>query len=209
VSIRIKICGITTPDDGLMAARAGADAIGLVFFPKSPRHVDAPAARAIARAVPPLVLRVGVFVDPTPQTIADAVEAAGLDVIQLHGSEPPEAFGALPRRGLKAIKVGPGFDVESALRYDAHAAGLLLDTQSAQAHGGTGETFDWSLVQELRPRTSYLVLAGGLTPENVGRAIRAVRPDAVDVSSGVEHAPGRKDIEKVRAFIAAVKEAAV
>jgi phosphoribosylanthranilate isomerase len=206
--VRVKICGITTPEDGVMAARAGADAIGLVFHPKSPRYVTLEAARAITLAVPPLVLRVGVFVDASVPTMAEAVEAVGLDLVQLHGAEPPEAFDGLPRRGLKAIRVGPGFDVEAALRYEGRAAGLLLDTQSPKGDGGTGETFDWSLVQELRTRTTYLMLAGGLTPENVGRAIRSVRPDAVDVSSGVERRPGEKDIAKVRAFIDAVKEAA-
>jgi phosphoribosylanthranilate isomerase len=205
--VRVKICGITTPDDGVMAARAGADAIGLVFFPKSPRYVEPAAARAIHAAVPPFVLRVGVFVDPTAAAIAEAVAAGGLDVLQLHGSEPPEAFDALPRRAIKAVRVGPAFDIEQALRYDGRAHGLLLDTQTDGTHGGTGETFDWTLVQELRPRASYLILAGGLDPENVTRAIKAVRPDAVDVSSGVERAPGHKDPEKVRAFIAAVKEA--
>jgi phosphoribosylanthranilate isomerase len=206
--VRVKICGITTPEDGVMAAQAGADAIGLVFFAKSPRHVSLETARAITLAVPPLVLRVGVFVDAPPQAIAEAVDAGRLDLVQLHGTEAPEVFATLPRRGLKAIRVGQDFDVEAALRYEGRAAGLLLDTQSAKGEGGTGEPFDWSLVQELRTRASYLMLAGGLTPENVGRAIRTVRPDAVDVSSGVERAPGEKDIEKVRAFIDAVKEAA-
>jgi phosphoribosylanthranilate isomerase len=206
--VRVKICGITSPDDGLMAARAGADAVGLVFWPRSPRNVDLAAARAIARALPAFVLRVGVFVDPTAETIAQAVDAAGLDLLQLHGGEPPEAFDGLPRRGVKAIRIGPGFDATHALRYEGRAAGLLLDTQSASAPGGTGETFDWSIAGALRPRVSYLVLAGGLTAANVAGAIAAVRPDAVDVSSGVESVPGRKDPEKVRAFIDAVRRAA-
>ncbi len=206
--VRIKICGITTPDDGVMAAAAGADAVGLVFWPKSPRFIDAAQARAIARVLPPLVLRVGVFVDPSPEAISEAVEAGGLDLLQLHGNESPDVFDALPRRALKAIRVGAGFDLERALTYEGRAAGLLVDTQSSGAPGGTGETFDWSLIRELRRRTSFLALAGGLVPGNVGRAIAAVRPDAVDVSSGVERAPGRKDAEKVRAFIAAVREAA-
>jgi phosphoribosylanthranilate isomerase len=205
--VRVKICGITTPEDGVMAARAGADAIGLVFHPQSPRYVDSATARAIAAAVPPLVLRVGVFVDPTPPVIAEAIEAGGLDLLQLHGSEPPEAFDALPRRAIKAIRVGASFDIEQALRYDGRAHGLLLDTETTRAQGGTGETFDWSLVQELRQRASYLILAGGLNPENVTRAIKAVRPDAVDVSSGVERAPGQKDPDMVRAFIEAIQEA--
>lgn len=205
--VRVKICGITCPEDGVMAARAGADAIGLVFWPKSPRHVELAAAREIASAVPPLVVRVGVFVDPSAEVIAQAVEAGGLDVLQLHGSESPESLVGLPRRAVKAIRVGPGFDVEAAMRYEGRAAGLLLDTHVPRAPGGSGETFDWSLVQELRPRASYLILAGGLDPANVALAIRAVRPDAVDVSSGVESRPGQKDADKVRAFIKAVREA--
>ena len=108
--VRVKICGITTPEDGVLAAEAGADAIGLVFWPKSPRHVDFERARAVARALPPFVLRVGVFVDASASFLAAAVDAGGLDLLQLHGAEPPEVFDALPRRGLKAIRVGPGFD---------------------------------------------------------------------------------------------------
>ena len=208
MGVRVKICGITTPEDAAMVARAGADAVGLVFWPRSSRHVSLAAAREIGRAVPPFVLRVGVFVDATPPELAAAAEAARLDVLQLHGDELPEDFVALPRRGVKALRVGPGFDAEEAMRYEGRAAGLLLDTQSKTAPGGTGETFDWALAQTLRPRVSYLILAGGLTPENVGRAIEVVRPDAVDVSSGVESAPGRKDPDKVRAFIEAVRRAA-
>jgi phosphoribosylanthranilate isomerase len=206
--VRVKICGITTPEDGVMAAGAGADAVGLVFWPRSPRHVELDQARTISRAVPPFVLRVGVFVDASADEITRAAEAARLDVAQLHGSEPPEAFDVLRLRGIKALRVGPGFDPAEALRYEGRAAGLLLDTHAKSAPGGTGETFDWALARELRPRVSYLVLAGGLTPVNVERAIAEVRPDAVDVSSGVESAPGRKDADKVRAFIEAVRRAA-
>jgi len=205
---RVKICGITTPEDGLLAARAGADAIGLVFWPRSPRHVEAAAARAITRALPPFVTRVGVFVDTTAEEVNAAVAAGRLDVLQLHGNEPVEGLDAWPRRVVKALRVGPGFDAETALRFEGRAAGLLLDTQAGSAPGGTGRTFDWTVAQALRPRVSYLVLAGGLDPGNVGRAIATVRPDAVDVSSGVESAPGRKDAEKIRAFMEAVRRAA-
>jgi phosphoribosylanthranilate isomerase len=206
-AVRVKICGITTPEDGVMAAAAGADAIGLVFWPKSKRHVDHETARRIHRALPPFVLRVGVFVDASREELESAVAAGGLDVVQLHGQEPPERMSDPTRRVLKALRVGPGFDVADALAYEGRVAGLLLDTQSSSAPGGTGETFDWSLAAALRPRVSTLVLAGGLTAENVGRAIAAVRPDAVDVSSGVESAPGRKDPAKVKAFIQAVRSA--
>ncbi len=198
---------MTSPADARLAAEAGADAVGLVFWPASPRAVDTKTARGIAEAVPPFVLRVGVFVDADRETMARAAEEAGLDLLQLHGNEPPEALAGLSRRALKAIRVGPGFAPVEAERYAGRAAGLLLDTPAEGAPGGTGQTFDWSLVQGLRERCPFLVLAGGLTPETVGEAIRAIRPHGVDVSSGVESSPGRKDPAKVRAFVAAVRSA--
>jgi phosphoribosylanthranilate isomerase len=207
-TVRVKICGITAPEDGVMAAAAGADAIGLVFWPKSSRFVEYERAAEIHRALPPFVLRVGVFVDATRDELERAIAAGGLDMVQLHGQEPPDRMGEPTRRVLKALRVGPGFQPEQALAYEGRVAGLLLDTQSSAAPGGTGETFDWSLAAALRPRVSHLVLAGGLTADNVGRANAAVRPDAVDVSSGVESAPGRKDPTKVLAFIQAVRNAA-
>jgi indole-3-glycerol phosphate synthase/phosphoribosylanthranilate isomerase len=206
--VAVKVCGVTTVEDGLMAAEAGADAIGLVFWPPSPRALDLPRAREIAAALPPFVLRVGVFVDAPREEIARAVEVVGLDVLQLHGDEPPEALAGLPRRALKAVRVGPGFKPRDALRFEGHAAGILLDTRLPDGPpGGTGQTFDWSAVREVRDRVAWLVLAGGLHAGNVARAIAALRPDAVDVSSGVEASPGRKDAEKVRAFVEAVRKA--
>jgi indole-3-glycerol phosphate synthase/phosphoribosylanthranilate isomerase len=204
--VAVKICGITSVEDGLLAARSGADAVGLVFWPRSPRAVEVETARRIAAALPPFVLRVGVFVDAEPQDIARIAEAVGLDVLQLHGEEPPEALAALPRRVIKAVRVGEGFRPEDALRYEGHASGILLDTKvEGGAPGGTGQAFDWTQVRPVRESASFLMVAGGLTPENVRRALTAVRPDAVDVSSGVESAPGRKDPDKVRAFIEAVR----
>ena len=204
--VAVKICGITTAEDARMAAAAGADAIGFVFWPKSPRAVDAATARAIAAVLPPFVLRVGVFVDASPEEMRRVADEVGLDMVQLHGQEPPEDVARAPRRAVKAIRVGPGFRAEEALRYDGTAAALLVDTLADGAGpGGTGHTFDWSLVRPVRAGTPFLVLAGGLTPENVGEAIAAVRPDAVDVSSGVESSPGRKDPAKVRAFVDAVR----
>jgi indole-3-glycerol phosphate synthase / phosphoribosylanthranilate isomerase len=207
--VAVKVCGITSVEDGLMAAAAGADAIGLVFWPRSPRAVDLERARAIAAALPPFVLRVGVFVDAAPDEIARAVAAAGLDVLQLHGEEPPESLDGLPRRALKAVRVGPGFQAADALRYEGRAAGILLDTRLPEGGppGGTGRTFDWRAVREVRDRVAWLALAGGLDAENVSGAIAEVHPDAVDVSSGVEAAPGRKDAARVRAFIEAVRKA--
>jgi len=206
--VAVKVCGITSVEDGLLAAQAGADAVGFVFWPGSPRRVDLAAARRIARALPPFVLRVGVFVDALREEMARAVEEVGLDLLQLHGHEPPESLADLPRRALKAVGVGDGFVPEDALRYEGRAAGILLDTRSdGGPPGGTGQSFDWTRARAVRERAAFLVLAGGLNPANVHLALSAVRPDGVDVSSGVEAAPGRKDPEKVRAFMAAVREA--
>jgi len=204
--VTVKICGITSVEDARTAVAAGADAIGFVFWPKSPRAVDVPTARAIASTLPPFVLRVGVFVDATPEEMRRIADEVGLDVVQLHGDESPEVVARAPRRAVKAVRVGPGFRPQDALRYDGAAAGLLLDTRVDEgAPGGTGRTFDWSAVRPVREGTSFLFLAGGLTPDNVREAIAAVRPDGVDVSSGVESAPGRKDPAKVRAFMDAVR----
>jgi indole-3-glycerol phosphate synthase/phosphoribosylanthranilate isomerase len=206
--VAVKICGITSVDDGLLAVRAGADAIGLMLWPESVRAVDLQTAHAIASALPPLVHRVGVFVNPTRAEVERAIEEIGLDVVQLHGDETPEFCRGLPRRVLKAVRVGAGFQADEALRYENFAAGVLLDSRAddAGAHpGGTGRAFDWTLARAVRENARYLVLAGGLTPENVGRAVAAVAPDAVDVSSGVESAPGRKDPAQVRAFVRAVR----
>ena len=202
----VKVCGITSPEDGLLAAEAGADAIGLVFWPGSPRAVTIEAARRIGEAVPPFVVRVGVFVDASRDEMARVADAAGLDLLQLHGSEPPEACLGLPRRALKAVRVGEGFAPADALRYEGRAAGILLDS-GAGAPGGTGRAFDWALARGVRERARFLVLAGGLGPDNVRAAIEAVRPDGVDASSRLESAPGRKDPAKVKAFLEVVRAA--
>jgi phosphoribosylanthranilate isomerase len=207
VRLFVKVCGITSPEDGLAAAAAGADAIGLVFWPGSPRSVSVERARAIGDALPPLVVRVGVFVDARRDEMARAADAARLDVLQLHGDEPPDALSGLPRRALKAVRVGDGFAPEDALRYEGRAAGLLLDTRAPDAPGGTGRAFDWSLARGVRERSRFLLLAGGLTPENVQAAIEAVRPDGVDASSSLEEAPGKKDHARVRAFVRAARAA--
>jgi len=204
----VKVCGITRPEDGLVAAEAGADAVGFVFYPRSPRKVDAARAAEIARELPPFVLRVGVFVDATRDEMARVADEVGLDLLQLHGEEPPEALGDLPRRALKAVRVGRGFTADEALRYQGRASGVVVDTRlvgETVMPGGTGVPFDWSLVRGLADKVGFLMLAGGLSPDNVGAAIREVRPHAVDVSSAVERLPGRKDPERVRAFVAAVR----
>jgi len=203
----VKICGVRTPEEARSAAEAGADAVGLVFWPGSPRRVDAPTARAIAEALPPSVLRVGVFVDADREELARTAEDAGLDLLQLHGDEPPQAFAGLPRRAWKALRVGPDFAPSEADRYAGRAAGLLLDARVEGTPGGTGRAFDWSLARGVRDRCPFLVLAGGLTPETVREAIHLVRPHGVDVSSGVESTPGRTDPGKVRAFVEAARSA--
>jgi phosphoribosylanthranilate isomerase len=203
----VKVCGITSPEDGVASAEAGADAIGMVFWPRSPRAVSVEQARAIGQALPPFVVRVGVFVDAGRDEMARVADAAGLDMLQLHGDEPPERCAGLPRRALKAVRVGDGFAPERALRYEGRVAGLLLDTREADAPGGTGRVFDWTLARDVRRRSRFLLLAGGLGPENVRAAIEAVRPDGVDASSHLEASPGRKDHARVKAFVAAVRAA--
>jgi phosphoribosylanthranilate isomerase len=205
--VRVKICGITSVEDGLMAAQAGADAVGFVFWPASPRAVDVETARRIVQALPPFVTRVGVFVDASREELACVADAVGLDLLQLHGQESIEDLERLPRPALKALRVDESFSLDLAARYAERAAGLLLDAGTAARPGGTGHTFDWSVARGVRERVGVLVLAGGLTPANVGAAIAAVAPAAVDVSTGVESAPGRKDAAKVRAFIEAVRHA--
>jgi phosphoribosylanthranilate isomerase len=197
----VKICGITSPEDAALAVDAGADAIGFVFWPRSLRAMAPEHAAAIARGIPDAVLRVGVFVDASAEDMTAAADAAGLDLLQLHGEEPPSALAGLPRPVLKAVRVGRGFSHDDALRYVATAAGILVDTRlpGETLPGGTGVPFEWSRV----------MLAGGLGPSNVAEAIREVRPHAVDVSSGVEAVPGRKDPAKMRAFVQAARSAAI
>jgi phosphoribosylanthranilate isomerase len=206
----VKVCGITSPEDALVAVEAGADALGFVFFAMSPRRTTPERAAEITRILPSTVRRVGVFVNESPDEMARVADGVGLDLLQLHGDEPPEALESLPRPAIKAVRVGKGFAADEALRYAGKAAGLLVDTRlpgETQLPGGTGVPFDWSLVRGLAGRVPFLMLAGGLHPGNVADAIHAVRPHAVDVASGVEALPGRKDPEKVRAFVRAAREA--
>lgn len=206
--VRVKICGITRPEDAAAAAEAGADAVGLVLWSGSPRSVDLETGRRIVAALPTLVVRVGVFVDASRDEMARAADALGLDLLQLHGSEPPEAMPGLPRRAVKALRVGTGFRPEDVRPYAAQGVGILLDAAvEGGLPGGNARPLDWSVARSVRSLVSRLVLAGGLTPETVGRAVASVAPDAVDVSSGVESSRGRKDPARVRAFVAAVRAA--
>jgi phosphoribosylanthranilate isomerase len=202
---RVKICGITCAEDAALAVEAGADALGVVLAP-SPRRVALAEAVDALKDVPPLVSRVGVFVDPTLDEITSAIERLGLDLVQLSGDESPELCRDSPAPVLKAIHVGTPFDAKEAEPYRGLVAALLFDTHVTGIRGGTGKTFGWHTLHEA-PDWAPLFLAGGLTPDNVGEAVRTVRPYAVDVSSGVEVSPGHKDHTKVRTFIAAVRAA--
>ena len=205
MTVRIKICGITRLEDALLAARLGADALGFNFWPGSKRFIAPAAARAIVRALPPFVTTVGVFVDAGRDELLSAAAVSGVQVLQLHGDEPPELARSLPMPLLKAIRVSGPASLDAIDRWPG-AAGFLLDAP-APGYGGSGLTFDWSLAAEAARRATVL-LAGGLTPGNVAEAIRAVRPFAVDVASGVESAPGLKDAERLAAFITAARAAA-
>jgi phosphoribosylanthranilate isomerase len=201
---RVKICGITRIEDGLAAARLGADAIGLVFYEATPRYVTVDQARAIAQALPPFVTRVGLFVDVDADRVRATIGAVGLDILQFHGEESAESYRAFGRPYLKAVRMRDDVDLYAQQRAYPDAVGLLLDTYVKHAPGGSGETFDWSLVP--RDLEKPIILAGGLTADNVKDAIKLVRPFAVDVSSGVEQTQGIKDPKKISAFIDRVRE---
>jgi len=202
--LRVKICGVTRLEDALLAARLGADALGFNFWPGSKRYLSPAEAGAIVRRLPPFVAAVGVFVDPTREEVLRAAEASGIGVAQLHGDEPPDLCRALPLPVLKAIRVSGARSLDALGSYDVQ--GFLLDSASA-APGGSGVAFDWSLAVAAA-REHPIVLAGGLRPENVAEAVRAVRPWGVDVASGVESEPGVKDEGKMRAFLEKAREAA-
>jgi phosphoribosylanthranilate isomerase len=202
--VKIKVCGITNSNDALLAVALGADALGFIFYPKSPRYVEPEAARQIISQLPPFVAAVGVFVDEAAATVQDLAARVGLDWLQLHGRETPEYCRSLGRKVIKGFRIK---DVSSLaeLAPDRDAAvALLLDTYKKGQVGGTGEIFDWHLAKQAQAY-GHIILAGGLTPENVAQAIAAAQPQAVDVASGTEAAPGKKDPEKLRAFLAAAK----
>jgi phosphoribosylanthranilate isomerase len=208
--VRIKICGITRVADALAAAEAGADAIGLVFA-KSPRQMTVRAAREVVARLPPFISAVGVFVNARPTTILRVASEVGLSVVQLHGEEPAEYVKRLPSlRVIKALRVRDRTFVEQVRVFGAEGvSAILLDAFSPQARGGSGRRFDWDLVTGARDAGAIglalpLILAGGLTPENVAAGLRRVQPWGVDVSSGVEDAPGIKSAEKIARFVAAV-----
>ena len=202
--IRVKICGITRVEDGIQAAALGADAIGLVFYAKSPRAVTIPQAQAIIAALPPFVSAVGLFVDAPAADIHDILTALPLDLLQFHGEESPDFCSQFPRPYLKAIHIKPHTDLAAAAQQYVSAKALLLDTYVPGVKGGTGMTFDWRAIPSNLAKP--IILAGGLTADNVTAAIAAVKPYGVDVSGGVEASKGIKDPLKIAEFIARVSQ---
>ena len=201
---RIKICGLTRGEDAAAAVASGADALGVIFAP-SPRQVSLAHAARLLAEVPPPVARVGVFVDASAEEIGEAIEACGLTAVQLSGHESPELCDSVPVPAIKTVRIGTDFGLEEAEPYRGHAAALLLDTYVAGKAGGTSQAFDWQ--SDGIPGWAPIFVAGGLHPENVGACIAALRPFAVDVSSGVESSPGIKDHARIAAFCAAVRDA--
>ncbi|MFZ0470586.1 MAG: phosphoribosylanthranilate isomerase [Thiogranum sp.] len=200
---RVKICGITRVEDALVAARAGADAIGLVFYRASPRHVDVQQAQTLCRALPPFVSVVGLFVNPSREEVEAITAAVPVDLLQFHGHEPADCCTGFARPYIKAIGMQAGVDPGAVMAEHPHASGFLLDTYQPETHGGGGLAFDWSQVPARRDRP--LILAGGLTPENVAGAIEQLGPFGVDVSSGVEQYKGIKSEVKIEAFMRGVE----
>lgn len=202
-AVRSKICGITRIDDALAAVAAGADAIGFVFYAKSPRAVTAAQARAIIAVLPPFVTTVGLFVNASACELNETLDAVPLDLLQFHGDETPEQCEGYHRPYIKALRVKAGDDIAAACAAYASASGILLDTYVEGVPGGTGQAFDWSLIPQ--GLSKPIILAGGLSVQNVSQAISQVQPYAVDVSGGVEKSKGIKDHDKIRAFMQAVR----
>lgn len=204
--LKVKICGITNLEDALAAVEAGADALGFVLYKASPRCVEVDVVRAIIKLLPPFVLPVGVFVNEDMKVVRDLLDSCGLALAQLHGDEPATYCEQLGRPVLKAIRLRNVASFLALAEYKGRAQvrGFVVDRFSESAYGGTGEVADWALAAQAA-RTAPVLLAGGLTPDNVGEAIQHVRPYGVDVSSGVEVSPGKKDPAKVKAFIEAAK----
>lgn len=200
--VKVKICGITSLDDALTAVEAGADALGFVFYEKSQRNINPMQAAAIIAKLPPFIQTVGLFVNEEIEQINWTADYCGLDVVQLHGDETPEDCLEVKRRVIKAVRMKSLVSIEPLQKYQV--AGYLLDAWCPDTYGGTGTTFNWEMAAAAR-QYGRIILAGGLTPENVAEAIAAARPYAVDVSSGVEAAPGKKDRAKVHEFVRRAK----
>jgi len=205
-SMKVKICGITNAEDAQVAVLAGADALGFVFYSKSPRFVEPKVAKQIISGLPPFVLPIGVFVNEEPKVVRNVMEECGLALAQLHGDETPAYCESLERPVLRGIRLRDRGSFLAMAEYKGRAGvrGFVVDAFSESAYGGTGKTTEWDLAVEAA-RAAPILLAGGLTPENVQEAIQKVKPYGVDVSSGLEASPGKKDPAKVQAFIHAAK----
>ena len=205
--VKVKICGITNLEDALTATRAGADVLGFILYPESKRFIKAKDVRKITLNLPPFILKVGVFVNEDPRNVLEILSYAHLDFAQLHGEETPEEceyIGA--NRVIKVFRLKEIGEVEKIEPYIGKIRAILLDTYSKDSYGGTGKTFNWEIARAVKERFDIpVILSGGLNPENVAKAIREVNPYAVDVSSGVETEPGKKDHKKVEAFVKAAK----
>ena len=203
MSTRVKICGITNLADAQVAVAAGADALGFNFYEKSPRFIPTAVAAGISRALPPYTLRTGVFVNPSEELVRRAIGECGLNLLQFHGDEPPDFCTQFGLMSIKAFRIRDAASLNELSKYPTDA--WLLDAYVSDTFGGTGEKFNWNLAIEAQRAGKPVFLAGGLTPENVAEAVHQVQPFGVDVSSGVESSPGRKDPVKVRAFIKSAK----
>jgi phosphoribosylanthranilate isomerase len=201
--VRIKICGITNLEDALLAAELGADALGFIFYAQSPRKVDAETACSIIAQLPPFVAAVGVFVDEAAALVQELAARTGLDWVQLHGQESPDYCRSLGRKVIKAFRIQDEDSLSRLADYQGAVQAMLLDTYKKGQVGGTGEIFDWHLARKAK-KYGPIILAGGLTAENVSQAIATAGPAAVDAASGTEAAPGKKDPAKLRAFFEAV-----
>jgi phosphoribosylanthranilate isomerase len=203
---RIKVCGITCQEDARVAVAAGADGLGFIFVEQSPRLVEPDMVRTITDELPPFVDRVGVFRNEEIEVVEEIMHYCRLTLVQLHGSESPEYCRRISCKVIKSFSIRPESKSEDLAAYADVVSGFLLDTYNKDMAGGTGIPFDWKLVAQVKP-PGPVILAGGLTPENVGEAIQQVKPFAVDVNSGVEYQPGRKDSDKLKSFVHAVRKA--
>jgi phosphoribosylanthranilate isomerase len=201
--VKIKICGITNLEDALLATDLGANALGFIFYPKSPRYVAPDAAREIIAQLPPFVVSVGVFVDEEAAVVQELAAQVGLDWIQVHGQESPDYCRNLGRRVIKGFRIKDESSLKDLEPFQGAVQAFLLDAYKKGQVGGTGETFDWRLAREAT-RYGQIILAGGLNPDNVAQAIQVAQPQAVDTASGTEASPGKKDPEKLRTFFRAV-----
>jgi len=203
--VRVKICGVARVSDALAAVEAGADAVGLMFYEASPRFVTHATAAKVVQALPPFVAKVGVFVNPSEADVRLAITECGIDTLQFHGDEPPEFCRQFGLKTIKAFRIQNADSLKALSAYSSET--WLLDSFVPGQPGGTGATFNWRLAAEAVRQNRPVLLAGGLTPQNVAEAVRQVRPYGVDVSTGVESAPGKKDAAKVGAFVHAAKQA--